>query len=80
MTTFPDVVVTFDKLDPRGRCYCISLDIDSERTPAWTAPENAFRISGYELWTIDNDGLIGESEGRFDSPEYERQLKHGVDH
>jgi predicted ester cyclase len=32
------------------------------------------RISGYELWKIDNDGLIGESKGHFDSAEYERQL------
>jgi hypothetical protein len=35
--------------------------------------------SGYELWKIDNDGLIAESKGNFDSGEYERQLKHGVD-
>jgi hypothetical protein len=33
------------------------------------------RISGYELWKIDNDGLIAESKGRFDSADYERQLK-----
>jgi hypothetical protein len=36
-------------------------------------------ISGYELWKIDNGGLIGESKRHFDSAEYERQLKHGVD-
>jgi hypothetical protein len=35
------------------------------------------RISGYELWKIDNDGLIAESKGHFDSAEYERQLKQG---
>jgi len=27
----------------------------------------------------DNDGLIAESKGHFDSAEYERQLKQGVD-
>jgi hypothetical protein len=37
------------------------------------------RVSGYELWKIDNDGLITESKGHFDSAEYERQLEHGVD-
>jgi len=37
------------------------------------------RISGYELWKFDNDGLIAESKGNFDRAEYERQLKHGVD-
>ena len=36
-------------------------------------------ISGYELWKIDNEGLIAESKGHFDNAEYERQLKHGVD-
>jgi hypothetical protein len=39
---------------------------------------NKGRISGYELWKIDNDGLIAESKGHFDSAEYDRQLKHGV--
>jgi hypothetical protein len=32
-------------------------------------------ISGYEVCKIDNDELIGESKGHFDSAEYERQLK-----
>ncbi len=36
------------------------------------------RISGYELWKIDNAGLIAESTGYFDSVEYERQLKYRV--
>jgi predicted ester cyclase len=37
------------------------------------------RISGYELWKIDDAELIGESKGNLDAAEYERQLKHGVD-
>ena len=37
------------------------------------------RISGYELWQLDHDGLIAGSKGHFDSEEYERQLKHGVE-
>ncbi len=37
------------------------------------------RISGYELWKIDNGGLIAESKGHFDGAEYECQLKRGVD-
>ena len=35
---------------------------------------NPVRISGYELWKIDKDGLISESKGHFDAAEYERQL------
>jgi hypothetical protein len=42
-------------------------------------PGKRVRISGYELWKIDKDGLIAESKGHFDSAEHERQLKHGVD-
>jgi hypothetical protein len=36
------------------------------------------RVSDYELWKIDNDGLIAESKDHFDSVEYERQLKRGI--
>ena len=39
---------------------------------------NVVRIGGYELWKIDNDGLIAESQGHFDSAECERKLKHGI--
>ncbi len=30
-------------------------------------------ISGYELWKIDNDGLIAESKGHFDADDYAHQ-------
>ena len=36
---------------------------------------NKVRISGYELWKIDNDGLIAESLGHFDAADYERQIR-----
>jgi hypothetical protein len=34
------------------------------------------RISGYEEWTLGPDGLIAESQGRFDQAEYSRQLQN----
>jgi len=34
------------------------------------------RISGYEEWTLDQDGLIAVSLGHFDQNEYDRQLEH----
>jgi hypothetical protein len=43
-----------------------------ERTQARVAQEKRVRISGYELWKIDNDGLIAGSKGHFDNVEYER--------
>ena len=42
----------------------------------WTGkPERVDEQGGESI----NDGLIAESKGHFDSAEYERQLKHGVD-
>jgi predicted ester cyclase len=78
MTTFPDMVVTMDKLvrDEEGTKFHWTL------TGTNTGPGGAgkrVRISGYELWKIDNDGFIAESKGHFDSAEYDRQLKHGLD-
>ena len=40
---------------------------------------NRVRVTGFEEWTIADDGLIAESLGHYDQAEYERQLEHGVD-
>ena len=74
MTTFPDMIVTFDKLEPRGDAVAFHWTLIGTNTgPGGTGKR--VRISGYELWKIDNDELIGESKGTFDAAEYERQLK-----
>jgi predicted ester cyclase len=36
------------------------------------------RISGFEVWTIGDDGLITASKGNYDRAEYDRQLEHGA--
>jgi hypothetical protein len=74
MTTFPDMIVTMDKVvdDEEGTKFHWTL-IGTNTGPGGTG--NRVRISGYELWKIDNRGLIGESKGQFDAAEYERQLK-----
>jgi predicted ester cyclase len=74
MRDFPDMVVTFDRLEPRGDAIAFHWTLIGTNTgPGGTG--NRVRISGYELWKIDNDGLIAESKGNFDAAEYERQLK-----
>ena len=110
MKTFPDMVVTFDKLErgtpDGGRSSCDAV-FHWTLTGTNTGPGGSgkrVRISGYELWKIDNgaggsratwtgkpervdeqgresinNGRIAQSIGHFDSAEYERQLKHGVD-
>jgi len=75
MRDFPDMIVTFDKLEPRGDRIAFHW------TLIGTYAQNGkrVRISGYELWKIDKDGLIAESKGHFDADEYARQLKEGSD-
>jgi predicted ester cyclase len=75
MRDFPDMVVTFDKLEnvPTGTEFHWTFT-GTNTGPGGTG--NPVRISGYELWKTDRDGLISESKGHFDAAEYERQL-HG---
>jgi predicted ester cyclase len=77
MRDFPDMIVTFDKLEPRGDAVAFHWTLIGTNTgPGGTG--NKVRISGYELWKIDNNGLIAESKGNFDAAEYGRQLREGV--
>ncbi len=81
MRTFPDMVVTMDDVTHEsrlgGRSSCDAVFhwtlIGTNTGPGGT--RKRVRISGYELWQLDNAGLIAESKGYFDSAEYERQLK-----
>ncbi len=74
MRDFPDMIVTFDKLEPRGDQTEFHWTLTGTDTgPSGTG--NKVRISGFELWKMDNDGLIAESKGNFDAAEYDRQLK-----
>jgi steroid delta-isomerase-like uncharacterized protein len=74
MTTFPDMIVTSDKLETRQDGVAFQWTLNGTNTgPGGTGKR--VRISGYELWKIDNDGLIAESKGHFDAAEYDRQLQ-----
>ena len=77
MTTFPDMVVTMDKLvrDEDGTKFHWTL---TGTNTGLGGTGKRVRISGYELWQLDDAGLIENSKGHFDSAEYDRQLKHGV--
>jgi predicted ester cyclase len=68
---FPDMVVNFDKLEPHGDRTVFHWTL----TGTHVGTGNHVRISGYELWKIDDAGLIAESSGHFDPADYERQLK-----
>jgi predicted ester cyclase len=77
MRDFLDMNVMFDKLESRGDATAFHWTLTGTSTgPGGTGKR--VQISGYELWKIDNNGLIGESKGHFDSADYDRQLKVGV--
>ena len=78
MRDFPDMVVTRDDVTHASDGTKFHWTLTGTNTgPSGTGKR--LRVSGYELWKFDPDGLIAESKGHFDSAEYERQLKHGVD-
>lgn len=66
MRDFPDIIVTFDKLEntPNGTEFHWRLT-GTNTGPGGT--ENKVRIGGFELWQIGSDGLIAESKGHFDA-------------
>ena len=78
MSAFPDMEVAMDDLvrESHGTAFHWTLT-GTNSGPGGTGKR--VRISGHELWQLDNEGLIGHSKGYFDSAEYERQLKYGVD-
>jgi predicted ester cyclase len=73
MRDLPDMVVTMDDVSPDPDETKFHWTLTGTSTgPGGT--EKRVRISGYELWKIDNAGLIAESKGHLDSAEYQRQL------
>lgn len=78
MRDLPDMIVTMDDVTHALGGTKFRWTLTGTNTgPGGTGKR--LRISGYELWMMDEDGLIVESKGHFDSAEYERQLKLGVD-
>ncbi|MCB0466508.1 MAG: ester cyclase [Aequorivita sp.] len=79
MDAFPDdMVVAFDKLvkTPKGIEFHWTL---TGTNTGHNGTGNKVNISGFELWQLDENGLIKESKGTFDAEEYSRQIKYGVE-
>jgi nuclear transport factor 2 (NTF2) superfamily protein len=78
MSAFPDMVVVMDSLRMTESAIEYHWTFVGTNTgPGGTG--NAVRFSGYEEWTLTEDGLISASFGHFDEAEYNRQLEFGVD-
>jgi nuclear transport factor 2 (NTF2) superfamily protein len=78
MTAFPDLRVLMGDLVVRDESveYHWTL-LGTNSGPGGTG--HRVRISGFEEWTIGDDGLIAESQGHYDQAEYAHQLQHGVE-
>ncbi len=78
MTGFPDLQLLMDDivLQDQHAVYHWTF-IGTNSGPNGTGQR--VRFSGFEMWKIGEDGLIAESEGHFDSADYQRQLERGVE-
>lgn len=77
MTKFPDMNVSFDRLERTSK----GIEFHWTLTGTDADPEgkgHKVKVSGYELWTLGNDGRIKASLGNFPSDEYNRQLEFGI--
>jgi SnoaL-like domain len=74
ITAYPDLVVKFDRLEPKGDRVLYHWTLMGTNTgPGGTGAR--VRISGYEDWKIGSDGLIADSKGHYDAQDWDRQLK-----
>src|SRR5690349_14058763 len=64
MRDFPNMIVTFDRLVERADGTAFHWNLVGTNTgPGGTG--NEVKISGYELWQFDENGLVRESKGHF---------------
>jgi catechol 2,3-dioxygenase-like lactoylglutathione lyase family enzyme len=76
MTAFPDMVVTMDGVLVQDDRAAYRWTLAGTNTgPGGTGQK--VRISGFEEWKFDKDGLIAASLGHFDEADYAHQLQHG---
>lgn len=74
MTAFPDMIVSFDRLERKGERVHFHWTLTGTNTgPEGTG--NFVRVGGYEDWRFGADGLVAQSLGHFDAADYERQLQ-----
>jgi uncharacterized protein (TIGR02246 family) len=77
MAAFPDLQLLMDGIvihDDRAVYHWTFLGTNTG--PGGTG--HKVRFSGFEVWKFGADGLIAESQGQFDSADYQLQLERGV--
>ena len=77
VSAFPDIEVVIDDLVFKETI----VEYHWTFTGTNTGPGGSgkwVRISGYEEWSLGDDGLIIASKGHYDQHEYDRQLAQGA--
>ena len=77
MEAFPDIQVFMDDLVLGDD----SVEYHWTFTGTNTGPGGtgkSVRISGFEEWTLGEDGRVAEATGTYDQAEYDRQLEQGA--
>jgi predicted ester cyclase len=77
MDAFPDLVLTMDSIRSSGDRAVYCWTFEGTNTGAGGTGKRV-RFSGYEVWRMNEEGLVEESRGHFDSAGYARQVREGV--
>ncbi len=70
MDAFPDLRIVMNELELQAHHPVYRWTLTGTHAETGRPVE----ISGYEVWTIGDDGLIDASRGHFDADDYARQL------
>ena len=73
MEAFPDLKVALDQLLVSGNVAFFVWTLTGTNT-GLGGTGNSVRVSGIEVWTMGESGLIASSQGYYDAEEYQRQL------
>lgn len=74
MEAFPDMVLTMDSLTVNHGKYRYYWTFKGTNTgPGGTG--NKVNFSGFEEWTMNEQGLVQTSIGTYDAEDYQRQLE-----
>ena len=77
MDAFPDMIVSMDSLITKSNTTRFYWTLTgTNNAPGGTG--NKVKISGFEEWTFNENGLVQESKGHFNAEDYNRQL-NGID-
>ena len=78
MEAFPDLRVSVDQVLVAGNSAFWAWTLTGTNTgPGGSG--NRVRVSGIEVMTIGDSGLVANSIGYYDSATYDRQIAHGIE-